>query len=65
MKIEKELHLLVLKTIEDLLEGLSPDKPLTARTLWVRILGLEILAENPWICEVEEAGGDRGNGGGK
>lgn len=57
MEIETELCLLVLETIEDLLEGLPPDEPLTARTLWVRILELEILAENPEIREVEEAEG--------
>lgn len=51
MKIEKELHLLVLKTIEDLLEGLSQNTPITPAALGWRVLELGIITENELISE--------------
>jgi hypothetical protein len=48
---EKELRLLVLKTIEDLLEGLSQNTPITPAALGWRVLELGIITENELISE--------------
>lgn len=48
-----EEQLLALQTIEDILEGLPDDEPITPKGLAWRILELEILVENGWIHGVE------------